>query len=263
LSAQWQRPSVERGWQVFFGGVFDLRVGMLFAARSPDISSGEDGNVHRRDGVSKTVTKNMWVGFLKNQNKKERPEKTAEGGNAPLYGVEILTEVSTGISSHPLILAGMSGFLSVLFSRCARLTLKSASRIARKKKVSGFQPERLKETSFPAFNDAPLMSQRADAFIKLTTLPSGLTPLSIPTPDKGVKTPSTADVLTTCFDVRLLDEFVRLLATEGRHVDVEVFLIKNFNMLKTMVSCQFFVDKKSHVLNEVRTFFEGEKGKNS
>jgi len=50
--------------QIFFGGVFDKRVGMLFAARR-----NEDGNVHRRDGVSKTVTKNMREGFFKNQEK--------------------------------------------------------------------------------------------------------------------------------------------------------------------------------------------------
>jgi len=65
LSAQWQGPSLERWRQIFFGGVFDKRVRMLFAARSPEFISGEDGNVHRRDGVSKTVTKNMWVGFFR------------------------------------------------------------------------------------------------------------------------------------------------------------------------------------------------------
>lgn len=62
LSAQWHCLSLECGWRVFFGGVFDKRVGMLFAARR-----NEDGNVHRRDGVSKTVTKNMWVGFFENK----------------------------------------------------------------------------------------------------------------------------------------------------------------------------------------------------
>ena len=77
LSAHWQMPSLEHGWQIFFthteyifskvfvsslrsvgpafGGinsVFDKRVGMLFAARrnedgNPDLKSGQV--VHRRD----------------------------------------------------------------------------------------------------------------------------------------------------------------------------------------------------------------------
>jgi len=49
-----------------FGGVFDKRVWMLFVARrnedgNPDLKSGQV--VHRRDGVSKTVTENMWAGL--------------------------------------------------------------------------------------------------------------------------------------------------------------------------------------------------------
>ena len=52
------------------GGVFDRWVRMLFAARR-----NEDGNVHRRDGVSKTVTKNMWAGLFKNPKSKEGPKE--------------------------------------------------------------------------------------------------------------------------------------------------------------------------------------------
>ncbi len=75
LSTQWQLHLLERCGQLFFGGIFDNCVGMLFGARR-----NEDGNVHRRDGVSKTVTKNMWAGsFFKNQKIKERP-KTAPNG---------------------------------------------------------------------------------------------------------------------------------------------------------------------------------------
>ena len=55
---------------------------MLFAARR-----NEDGNVHRRDGVSKTVTKNMWAGLFKNKKIKAPPE------NAP-NGAKDLTAVS-------------------------------------------------------------------------------------------------------------------------------------------------------------------------
>src|SRR3972149_6748336 len=59
LSAQWPGASLEHWRQIFFAGVFDKQVGMLFAARR-----NEDGNVHRRDGGSKTVTKNMCAGFF-------------------------------------------------------------------------------------------------------------------------------------------------------------------------------------------------------
>ena len=45
---------LEYGGKIFFGGVFDKRAGMLFAARNY-----EDGNVHGSDGVSKTVIKNI------------------------------------------------------------------------------------------------------------------------------------------------------------------------------------------------------------
>jgi len=155
-----------------------------------------------------------------------------------------------------LILKGISGFLSVFFPRFAPLTLKSAFRTSKMKKISGLQPDSeiyqpdvlmnqpsysegqteslpdgkagLKENPFPSADDASLMSQRADAFIKLITSPIGLTTPRILTADDGVKTPSSPNVRTTCFDVRLLDEFVRLLATFGRLVDVEVFYLFSF-----------------------------------
>jgi len=121
------------GWQIFFGGVFDKRVGMLFAARR-----NEDGNVHRRDGVSKTVTKNMRAGFFKNQKIKERPNLSADkAGNAPFRGKNITADLPDGEartadrSFRSLILTGMSCFLSALFYRLARLTLKSAFQTAR------------------------------------------------------------------------------------------------------------------------------------
>jgi len=108
-----------------------LRVRLLFAARR-----NEDGNVHRREGVSKTVTKNMWVVFFKNQKPKERPNLPAdEAGDAPFGGKNI-------------------------------------------------------------------------------------------TADTGVKTPSRSDARTTCFNARLLDAFVRLLATFGRLVDADDYLMK-------------------------------------
>jgi len=43
-----ERTLIRMWWQVFFGGVFDKRVGMLFAARR-----NEDGNVHSRVGSQK------------------------------------------------------------------------------------------------------------------------------------------------------------------------------------------------------------------
>ena len=70
------------GGQIFFGGVFDKRAGMLFAARR-----NEDGNVHRRDGVSKTVTKNMWGGFFK-------PTVRSHSSDFAPTGSEELTAVS-------------------------------------------------------------------------------------------------------------------------------------------------------------------------
>ncbi len=75
LSAHWHGRWLEYGWQVFFGGVFDRRVGMLFSARR-----NEDGNVHRRDGVSKTVTKNTSDGIFKNKKIKSPPENPAFSG---------------------------------------------------------------------------------------------------------------------------------------------------------------------------------------
>ena len=48
LSAQWCRRLLECGGRIFFGGVFDKRAGMLFAARKY-----EDGNVHGRGGGRK------------------------------------------------------------------------------------------------------------------------------------------------------------------------------------------------------------------
>ncbi len=95
----------------------------------------------------------------------------------------------------------------------------------------------LKENSFPTVDEATLTLPHADAFIWLTTSPIALTPPSIPTPDEGVKTPSDADVRTTCFDAQLLAVPARLLATFGRLVEVEVFPIKNFNLLITNFFC--------------------------
>ena len=57
LSAQWQRPLLEWRGLIFFGGFFDKRDGMLFAARSLPAggteAGNEDGNVHRRAGAQK------------------------------------------------------------------------------------------------------------------------------------------------------------------------------------------------------------------
>ena len=95
------------------------------------------------------------------------------------------------------------------------------------------KPERLKESSLPSVDEASLTLQHTDAFIKLTVATISLIPPSIPTPDEGVKTPSTADVWTTCFDVQLLavpvltlDVSVQVLATKGRHVDADDVLMK-------------------------------------
>ena len=107
------------------------------------------------------------------------------------------------------------------------------------------KPERLKENPFLTLDDASRTLQLADVFIKLTTSPIALTPPSIPTPDEGVKTPSTADVWTTRFDalllavpVLMLDTSVRVLATFGRHVDADDGLMKKtFKHLITNEYC--------------------------
>ncbi|MBN1186233.1 MAG: hypothetical protein JXB49_28405, partial [Bacteroidales bacterium] len=192
-----------------------------------------------------------------NPKTKERPKE------APAE--TCLTGRQAGERSFPdLILKGISGFLSVFFPLFTPLTLIQAFQIARTKKVSGLQPddlknhsfhpkyqpscsegkpERLEENPFPTVDDAPMTLQHTDAFNELTTLPIGLMPPSILTPDEGVKTPSTADVWTTCLDAQLLAVPARLLATFGRMVDVEVFSIKNFNLLITNTFCLKRVDK--------------------
>jgi hypothetical protein len=114
--------------------------------------------------------------------------------------------------------------------------MKSTFQISQMMKISGFQPERLTFSAFLMVDEPILMMNKPDVFI-------GLTLPRILTADDGVKTPCAPDDLTTLFDVRLLDAFVRLLATEGRLVDVEVFSIKNFNLLITNSFCSKPVDK--------------------
>jgi len=129
-------------------------------------------------------------------------------------------------------------------AKCSRLMVKSFSSFSRKHfeidhltKGSGFQPDELTQPSpFPG----GLMQ-----LFGLTAAAIGLTPPSIPTPDEGVKTPSDADVRTTCFDVLLLavpgltlDASVRVLATFGRHVDADDALMKKtFKQLITNEYC--------------------------
>jgi hypothetical protein len=215
LSAQWQRLLLDCGGQIFFthniylfsmvfvnslrsvGGVFDKRVGMLFPIPASGIR-----NVHRRGDYSltsfvheiaslssKTVTKNMRVGFFKNQKIKERPQ------NAPERGSTITADTAER-SFLPVILAGISCFLSSFFSRCVRLTLKSAFQIARMMKVylrwsfgSGFPPVRWTHqhsemednpealTFFAILTvDPPSLTMiNPDAFIELTPASNGLT----------------------------------------------------------------------------------------
>ncbi len=233
-------------WQIFFGGVFDKRAGMLFAARR-----NEDGNVHRRDGVSKTVTKNMRVGFFfKNPKTKERPKE------APARGSTITADTAERSFPH-LILKGIPGFLSVFFPRWKNISGLQPDDVKNNSFRPKYQPScsegkpeslpdgkaGLKENPFPSADVAPLTLQHADVFNELTTSPIGLTAPRILTADDGVKTPSTADVRTTCFDVQLLAVPARLLATFGRLVDVEVFSIKNFNLLITNFFCLKPVDK--------------------
>lgn len=92
---------------------------MLFAARR-----NEDGNVHRRDGVSKTVTKIMCDGFFfKNPKTKERPNQPAgEAGEAPFQPVgrhsrgSTITADTAERSFPDLILKGISGFFICFLS---------------------------------------------------------------------------------------------------------------------------------------------------
>jgi len=80
---------------------------------------------------------------------------------------------------------------------------------------------------------------------------NGLTLPRILKADVDVETPSKPDLRTTRFDVSLLATTALLLATFGRHLDVDALLIKNSNLLKTRVCCQFFVDKKFELRLEV------------
>ena len=136
-----------------------------------------------------------------------------------------------------LIRAGM-------FTRCALLTLKSASRIARMMKISGCKPT-------ASVGTPDVLTLLSTPTPKTTAAFNDLTLPRILTADVGVKTPSPKDVRTTRFDVPVLATFVRLLATSGRLVDVDIFLIKNTNLLKTKIYCQFFVEKRFELRLEV------------
>ena len=180
LSAQRHYSSLERGWQIVFGGVFEKRAWMLFPTKLCFVR-----DVHRRDGISKTVTKNiprgrdrLWVGFFfKNPKPKERSKEALFRGST--------ITVETAERSFPsLNLKGIYGFLSVFFPRFTLLNLKQAFRTARMMNISGFafgelsrlkqassvqpdscnkQPKKLKENPFPTVDDAPLTLQHADA----------------------------------------------------------------------------------------------------
>jgi len=189
----------------------------------------------------------MWAGLFKNPKEKEPRNKplpcspTGEKAEkSPQSGKENLTAVSAvSISlmekSYPLTMK--ISFYIALMLKISGFTFGELSRLKQTSSVQpdlcDIQPKRLKENSFPSADDAPLTLQYADAFIKLTASEIGLTLPSIPTPDEGVKTPSDADGLTTCFDAQLLavpvltlDASVQELATKGRHVDADDVLMK-------------------------------------
>ncbi len=139
-----------------------------------------------------------------------------------------------------LILKGISCFLSVFFPRWKKISglqpddLKNHSfRLKYQPSCSEGKPERLEENPSPTLDGISLTLQLADAYIKLTASAIGLTLPSIPTPDEGVLTPSDADVRTTHFDALLLavpslmlDVSVQVLATFGRHLDADDGLMK-------------------------------------
>jgi hypothetical protein len=99
-----------------------------------------------------------------------------------------------------------------------RLTPKSASRIARMMKVSGCKPT--------ASGGMPDVLKLVSSLKPKTN--AAFTDLTLPyilTADNGVKTPTAPDVRTT----------------SGHLIDVDVFLIKNINLLKTKIYCQFYL----------------------
>ena len=172
----------------------------------------------------------MREGFFKNQEKQERPNLSAlpegeagdKAGNAPERGTN-RTAGTAEMSFRWLIRAGMF------------------TRIARMMKVSGCKPT-------ASFDTPDVLTLLSTPKPKPPYAFNGLTLPRILTADVGVKTPSPKDVRTTRFDVSVL-------ATSGRLVDVDIFLIKNTNLLKTKIYCQFFVEKRFELRLEVCDFF--------
>lgn len=185
---------------------------------------------------------------------KERPCEICLAGifhrtspkNAPFKGLcldgrqENITVDTAERSFRPLILIGISGFLSSFFSLCAPLTLKSSYQIARMMKGSCSLPNRW--TSQPI-----LTMDKPDGFIGLTMSLIGLTLTSVLTADVSVNSPDkSGDVL--------IRSNARLLATSSLFVDVDVLSKKRLNLLIINSFCQFFVDKTFELRSEVCDF---------
>jgi hypothetical protein len=153
--------------------------------------------VHRMDGGSKTVTKNMREGFFKNKKIKERHDPSA-AGIAEMYFHGLIPD---GMFTRCARLFIIDIYFSMVFMSsqpsAVRLTQKSASRIVWKMKGSDLppvrrtsmpeqrtdQPEELTFLSLLTFDALTLTMQKTAAFI-------GLTFPHVLTADVGVKTPS-------------------------------------------------------------------------
>ena len=221
-SAQWYRGSLEQCWRIFFGGVFDKRDGMLFAARRH-----EDSNVHRR-GDSKTMTKNIGVGsFFKNKKIKERPNPPAVEAGHPAFSGKIWTaESAEGETSSAVWLLMMKISPDVSDRWSPMIENESSSR-------------KIGTSCFALLT--MLSDNRLDELTRPKPLPEILTAQSGRTSDPLVDAPTRPDAWST------------LTATASRRIDVPIAIGMTIFvvLLKTRVFPEFFVEKTFELRSEV------------
>ena len=199
------------GGQIFFGGVFDKRAGMLFAARR-----NEDGNVHRRDGVSKTVTKNMWGGFFK------PAERSHSSDFAPVRAEELtaVSAVSASLVENPFDAADRR---SPLMTNKSSFRISGTSYFSLLMVVTGFQPD---EPTHP------------NPFPDVLTVSS---PLPIDTPQPMSARQDNDPTFPNARQTLIADPQLRF----------DSLLITLVSLLKTNTFCEFLLERMFELRSEV------------